>query len=406
MIHTLKRFQTILYPFFDFMFMGINYLIYILTSRYLSLAQYGQLNAMFSFLAILIVFGMSLQILIAKWVSEEEDIKSILQRTSSLWAQLIIFISIVMLVLHPILINILRSSYLQIIILTVIIMGHISLSFMRGIFQGRKQFFHMSITFGIEVCLKFVIILLILRIWPHVWTVMICVAAGMWVALAYSMRVLYVELYQTDLKENQKPTKYWRDYSKVFFAQFFIFYFTSIDVIVTNFYLPAESGVYAVVSRYGQVMLYVQLSVITVLFPYLNKIKKDKKVFVKATICAGLFFLLFSTIMCAGYFGFVKQTVTPIFGSRYSESAAYLGWIAIAYSFLTLSFYLIHILIILNRTKYIFILFLMSVSLCTGYVLFHSSIISIITIQICIYAMMLILLLSRLILIFKSGGNK
>lgn len=71
LMKNIKNYQDKLFPILDVSLNGVNYFAHIFSSWYLAQNIYGNLNALLSFLSILIVTGISFQTLVAKEVSRK-----------------------------------------------------------------------------------------------------------------------------------------------------------------------------------------------------------------------------------------------------------------------------------------------------------------------------------------------
>ena len=110
-----------------------------------------------------------------------------------------------------------------------------------------------------------------------------------------------------------------------------LFYYTSIDMVIFNYKLNEISGIYAVVLRYSQIILFISFSFITVFIPNLSSVVKDRISF-NIKVRKYFFILLgMQILLLIGYKTVLPISVGYLFGSKYIEAAKYLFMGSIMY---------------------------------------------------------------------------
>ncbi|AGF54178.1 O-antigen/teichoic acid export membrane protein [Clostridium saccharoperbutylacetonicum] len=394
MSNRVKKYQAMLFPVFDIALNGLNYFFQIFISWYLIPENYGVLNSLLSFLAIILVVGIAFQTYTAKEVAKgklkEVNIEGIFK--TSIFYMSVVFA--ILLITSPLIHGFTRGSYSAIILIMIISLVNILLSISRGIFQGSEEFFNLNKSFYIEVISKMLFILVAIRLFRNVEVILISILVGMTISLIYGLiknRTKF-KINRSSFKEITIKEHYLK-IVKVIIANFFFYFFTSIDMIMVNFYLPKESGIYAVVLKYSQVLQFVSLSIMTVFVTMLsnslnNKAEFDNKV---RKLFALILVLSIGTVIF--YKLVAPYTVEMFFGAIYKEARDYLWMGVVPYIFMIYTFLIININVILERTRYLWILFIGAILITILITIFHSNIQSIFIIESIFYFSLMTILL-------------
>lgn len=141
------KYQERIFPVLDIGLNGVNYLFHVFCSWYVSQQDYGQLNALLSILAVLLVAGITFQTYTAKEVAQNGVTAKRIYKTAFLY---IAVLTLMFLGLLEEIIVFTRSSHLSLALLFGVFILNLFLSILRGIFQGEKQFFNLNMNFYIE----------------------------------------------------------------------------------------------------------------------------------------------------------------------------------------------------------------------------------------------------------------
>ncbi len=385
-IKLIKDKQHVIFPFLDIALNGVNYLFHIYVSWYLFASDYGILNSLLALSAILFVTGISFQTYTAKQISKEKSNRSFSEIIKlGLFSGMII--SVLLLAISPFLISITRSDFLSIILVMAIFLSNLILSILRGGFQGRKEFLNLNASFYIEVLSKVFILFIFLRYFSNIHFVLLSILIGMVLSLLHgylkNKKHIHIKTAKTMVIKNRL-----RILSKIFIANFFLYFFTSIDMILVNYFIPEISGVFAVVLKYSQIIMFVGFSIITVFIPLLSGSKDEeefKKYFRKI-----FFIMIFLAVLGIIFYSLILPlTVDFFFDDQYSDASNYLLVGAVPYILLAFSFLMVNVNIILEKTKHLFILGISSVFLFIGLILFHDSIKTVFTVETIVYGILL-----------------
>lgn len=413
-----NNYQAILFPVLDVLLNGGNLLIHLYISWYLSTGDYGILNALFSLLFVLMIFGMSVQTYFAKRVSAPDHSEAELNRTSKVTGQIAGGIFIIMVALSIPMIRLLRSSFIQYGLVLLTFLFQSRLSFYRGLLQGNKAFFKLNISFYAEMITKLLILIPLLRVFKSVEIALASVLAGIIVSYFMtrrdakpltSIKSFEVNAFKPEskseskqdskqdfaLESTSKSSNILKGLFKVFSTQFFFYYFTAAVLILTNYYLGEVSGLYALSTRYGQIFIHVGLSIITVLIPYTSEVKASKEDFRKKVKLLLLIYTGIGLAMLIGYSVIMPIALKLLFGPSYQAAEVLIIPHAVGYFFLSISFYMASMEMISGGHEYIYILSAFSVALVAGLMKWHSSLIQILTFEVSLYVLMAFVLIFR-----------
>lgn len=385
----LKKYQKNIYPIFDLGLNGINYFTHIICSWFLSESSYGNLNALLSFLSILFVSGVSLQFLTAKEVAKNEILNFTIIKLAIKYLIFIIFIYFLFSMKLKLF---LHSNYFSLIILIFIFIFNTFLCIFRGIFQGNEEFLYLNISFYIEILSKFILLIIFFQFFKSEMAVLFAILLGMIFSFLQGFFYGFKRI-----NKNFSRYNYLKEFSYIFISNFFIYYFTSVDMILVNYKLNIESGIYAVVLRYSQLILFISFSVITTFVPTLSKYSNSIEV-LKSKIKKYLLILLsVHSILLILYIFILPFTIKYLFGMKYIQAEKYLYLGAIAYVFLANCFYLVNVNIILKRKLYLYLLSFFSIIYIIIFYLFINNILQVFLLSIITYLFLFISLTITLI---------
>ncbi|PJI09640.1 MULTISPECIES: oligosaccharide flippase family protein [Clostridium] len=403
-----KKLQEIIFPIFDVSLNGVNYFFHIFVSWYLIPDDYGKLNSLLSLISILTVIGVSFQTYTAKYISSNKDSKSNLKGIFKSSTVCFFIFTAFILLFSPVLIRTTKSDFISIVIIILILGSNIFLSVIRGIFQGTKNFFILNISFYIEVLFKILALFLLLRNKSNIYSVLLAILFGMIFSLIHGV---YKARRFLNLKQEVSEIKGIAvQVTNIYIANFFFNFFTSIDMIMVNYYLPRSSGIFAVVLKYNQLLTFASSSIFTVFIPLLTEKLYDRKKFNKCI--KNLFLIMVGvSIFTLIFYKFVMPyTVTIFFGKQYAHAKDYFFIGIISYIFLSFIFIIINIYIIIEKWIHFIVLFIASIAFMIIIALHHENITSIFYIEIIFYAVLFFILLMSVIHVLKpkkvEGGKE
>jgi len=401
-----KNYQAILFPIFDVLLNGGNLLIHLYISWYLNTNAYGILNALFSLLFVLMIFGMSIQTYFAKRISAQDFQPEEEIRIRNVSIQLTVFISILMITLTPLMIKLLRASVISYFIIITIFAYQLNLSYYRGYLQGKKMFLKLNLSFYLEMFVKLLVLIPVLRNYQNLEVALISVLAGIVVSYfstsrkarhndkRFESRRIFKDVFKID----RYMIQIYNDFFQVFSTQFFFYYFTAVVLILCNFYLQDQAGVYALSTRYGQIFIHIGLSVITVFIPYTSETTSNFKKFKKKVLKILGFYMITGFILLIGYSVIMPIALKLLFDQSYHGAGLVIIPQAVAYYFLSIAFFMASMEMVYGSKAYIAILGIFSVILMVALMYWHNTIIEVVHIEISVYTSMAIVLVLRFLL--------
>lgn len=348
--------QQIIYPLLDIPLSALNYAFLVFASWYLPRSDYGIVNSLLALLAITLMIGIAVQTLTAKQVSAlatEVDTTAIF-RLGGLAGLLV---CVIFLITMPVLQAITHGSVAALIALYLTFVCNIFVSIFRGIYQGQKRFLRLNLSFYIEVFGKTTTLLLFLMWFPTITTVIGAVLIGMALSLAYSLMTDWHERPSSRFTTTPQPiAPVLRQLSGIVAAQFFLQFFVTIDIILINYYSPYNAGAYAVVAKYGQLILFSFLSLQTVLFPILNRAAAARSAFQSVLRSVTIGYLVLSLLVVVVYHTIIPRTIPLFFGAAYADTVALITLSACVYCLLAFIHLLVNLFIIVSDARYLFCL--------------------------------------------------
>lgn len=386
------KYQDVLFPVFDVLLNGFNFLMHIYISWFISMNDYSIFNALLSLLAILFVMGISIQTYTNKELGKTKDDLSIASSLLSFIMILLVILNIIMIILIPTLMIVMRTSLISIVIIILIFDVNLLLSFYRGVMQSRQIFLKLNISFYIEVVSKLMIIVVLLPFFKGVVVPLLAILIGMLLSLGHAKKVLDKDL-ELKIKISKKLKKILNPLIQVIWSNFFLYYLTSINLIVANYFIGEKAGLYAVSLKFSQLILAIGFSVITVLVSYSSKLVLDLNAFTKYINKWLIRFVIGGGVILLAYHFVVRHMIQFLFGDIYSGAKEFIVIQGFAYVLLTISYYIISVMIIMNQKIHLYILGGVSCFLTFGLIVNHESIQSIIGIEVVSYSLLFVSLL-------------
>jgi len=381
------KFQGHLFPVLDALINAFNLMVHIYTSWMITKNEYGILNAVFSFITLIMVTGVSLQIYVAKMIADPMWTDEQFYSLKKYCQNIILKIGGLLLISLPLTKRLLRVNYSILILVIFIFITNGFVSIYRGVYQGKKQFLLLSRSFYIEAIIKLMSIVVLLFLYREKTFAVIGVLIGL-------MGALYVDHRKIGslMKATDREMKVDKQFGRIFSANFFYYYLTATTLIITNYFLPSQSGIFAVSIKYSQVYMHVGFSIITVLVPVLSKYKYDSKVFrqwlnrfITLCISGGLVALtLYKTVF--------PKTIDWLFGTTYIEAQEYIFLQAISYFAFVIASYFVTMEIIQDRKSYLKYLILGSIGLTIGLLFNHQNLQQIVIVELLTFSLIALLI--------------
>lgn len=379
---------------------GFNYFFHIIVSRASTGNDYGRFNALLSLASILFVTGISFQNYISRTLSQDVKIRKEMHSAAFNALILSMFLIGIVLVFHNPLETFIRSGFLSLGLVLAIFMVNLFLSIIRGIFQAREQYYRLNVSFYLEVISKIAFLFIIIQTGMTVEKALLSILCGMIIAFLHALIVSAPRLsrikrsWRIFLEDRKKSTLLvtMKKILLIIAGNIFLYYFIALDMLIVNKKFPADSGVFAVVLRYSQLVFFVGFSLFAVLTPRLNKAAANIPDFRKEWKKQLIALACIISISAIGYKWIFPYTVIPFFGDKFSEAGPFLPLAGITYSILLLIFYQVNVFIALRSRKYLFILIFLVFALPVALVLFADTIRQILLLELVLFSITFILL--------------
>lgn len=320
-------------------FNALNFFFHFAMVRLLTIADYGILATLFTITYILAVFSESIQVVITKYSSSENDkgrLKNLLKRALSKSLVLSTAFFAVYLIASIFLSSLLKIDYLLMALNGLIIFVVFFSPITRGILQGKKRFKALGWNMIIEAVIKFVLAIVFVVIGWKVYGAILGTIIGMILAIALS----FVSLRDiTKAKEKEAKIEGIYGYGKpAFIITLVILAFYSIDIIIAKIVFPPEvAGVYAIASILAKTIFAGTQPISKAMFPITSN---DGKVEGKhgSAFMNALFLLIGLILIALVAFYFLPELIIRIFsGQNIQEAASILIYLGIAVSLVSIS---------------------------------------------------------------------
>lgn len=397
--------QAYVFPILDVILNIFNLGSQVFISWYLLKDQFGVLTTTLGLLSVLIIFGISIQTFVAREVSKHRLISKDIITIYNLVLTFMLAILIGLVILSKPISILLITDVSNLILVSLIVFINGLVSFKRGVLQGYKDLIYLNLSFYIEVLVKLVVIAIVLPFIPRLQVVYIATGVGMLAAYindTYWLRRkhgIYERSYKLESISSvgSQISEVFTKVKDIAASNFGLFYLTSINMIIVNYFNHSLSGDYAVAIKYSQLVIFIGFSIITVIIPYASSSSNDMKS-IKTYVLR--FYILFFALGVVGlgvYKFIAPNTISLLFGDKYLGSGKYIMGQSISYILLIYCFLSISLYIAFDRKDYVYILMVGGAFITLGMIIFRSSIEGIIRVQIVSYLGLFILLTGKLI---------
>ena len=358
----------------------LNFAFHFFMARQLTVEDYGILATLFSIIYILSIFSESIQTVIVKFTTGENDngrLKNILKKSLRKSSYFSFFIFAFYLIICIPLAPLLKIEYPLMALNGLIIFFIFLAPVTRGIIQGGKKFRSLGVNMIAESSLKLISSVLFVylgfRVFGAIGGVIIGCLAGFGLSFLSLKEVMCA-------KEKQSETGGIYEYTApVFFMVLFLFAFFGLDVVIAKIFFSEKlAGAYAISSILAKTIFFGTHPISRAMFPLIaEKEKKDRSrnvlfnAFVILTIIVATALVLF-------YFasGFL---VSLFSGGEIKESAEILFSLGVATSLLAYTNLVILYKLSIGKTKRypllgLFVLFELILLSCFTQSLLHFSI--------------------------------
>lgn len=358
-----------------------NYLFQFFMSRYLSLEDYGAMNAAFSLMVIIGIPTSTIMFVVAKYISTfnargQDDKLSSLYRAS-----LTRMTTLGALLFSPFLLfNRQIAGYLNIddgwpvIIVGVAIFLTFALTINLGMLQGLKKFYYFGMGMGLNGLLKLIFGVIFIVIGFGLNGAVASVVFSSLVVLA--LTTIPVSFYL--LKRPIPLEKHTKDiflYSvPVFFSTLAFTVLTNIDLIfIKHFFSPQEAGLYAAVAVLGKIILYLPAAFVLALFPIVSESHASNQDTFKILDKGLLYTTAISLVGVLGFIFIPDITIKILFGSKFIVAAPLMKFYGMAMMLMSIISILVSFNLARDKTGFIYSLIIGCILLIILISFFHNT---------------------------------
>jgi len=330
---------------------ALNYLVHPILTRRLSVTEYGDFQALLSFVTILVFVGAVIQTTLTKEIALLKDTNegaiSILSKrvTRTLWLVGVV-VFIVVAFSAPSLTHFFNiNSQFGIILVSAILMYLAPLLVNRAILTGLQRFSDLSLSTFLEPAFRLLLIVLLVIVWPLRLTGA-AIALGGTSLLAFI--ISYFQIKKLNLARSTNNPSFFKPVVSygllVLWFTVLTQFFFNFDILFVKANFDAQSaGLYGALLTIGRIIFFIGSAIPLAMFPVIANLKKDTslkkfKVFVQA-----MGFSLILTVPIASFIAFFPElTIRIIVGAKYLSMASYLP-------LMTVVFFLETILIVVGQ---------------------------------------------------------
>lgn len=357
-----------------------SYFFQFFMGRYLSIEDYGAMNAVFSLMTVVAIPAGTITLVVAKYISvfkakEEEGKIAALYRNS-----LLNMTGVGALFFLPFLIfNAPITGYLKIYNgWPIIIIGvGIFLSFIvtvnLGMLQGLQSFYYLGAGMGLGGFLRLIFgVILILLGFGLNGAVAAPVLSALFIA---ALTIIPLSAYLRKQEVSGKNTRDILLYSvPVLLSTFAFTIITNIDlIIVKHLFTPEDAGLYAATVILGKTILYLPGALVLVLFPMVSEshaLNGDSfKILEKGLI----YTVIISLAGVFGFFLFPELAITMLYGKKFIAAVPLLKFYGLAMMFMAIISILISFNLARHRNDFIYTLVAGCIVLAVLLHFFHNS---------------------------------
>ncbi len=304
------------------------YLFNMLTGRMLGPALYGEFTALLSLTSILLVGGGAISIVTMKYASILYAKKNIsgLQKLFKKFSAYVFFLAMAMFIICIVLIHPIENYFSITKLLPVIItFSSFFFGFLiiinRGILQGSQKFFVFSLTNALEMFIRLVLGIALVKIGLGLTGSMSAVVLS--TAFVYLISLLFLKNIFSLKGKKEENFKF--DKKEIFnysmpalVSAGFLAVALNLDIIlVKHFFTPETAGVYAAVSTIGKIILYATSPIVGVMFPLISEKKETGEKHYKLLMFSILLTVVGALVILGVYFVAPGTVIKILYGSDY-----------------------------------------------------------------------------------------
>lgn len=388
---------------------GGNYLYNLILGRVLGPAQFADAAVLITFLLVLSFVAMTFQLVTAKFsvVFENDTFKNFISKIYKnativgigLGALIIVFANQLQAVFNT-------SSSSMFTIFGIGVPLYFLMSVNRGVFQGKKEFKSLSITYQAEMLSRLVITLALIFLFDIQSSVVIAVG----ILISFGFGLVPFKFKNLNFKKTIAIEASQSKQVKSFFIITAFYEFTQIiinnsDILLVKHYFDAyDAGLYASLALIGRIVYFVAWMFVMLLLPTVVQLKKEGKATAPILFKYVGYIAAIATAIVIGCALFPETAITILFGDSYLTMAPLLWKYALATGLFAISNIFAYYYLSLDRYIPVVISGVFGMLQMGLVIFFHDSLEQVVHMQ--IIAMVSLLVIQVIFFVFESKMKK
>lgn len=388
---------------------GGNYLYNLILGRVLGPAQFADAAVLITFLLVLSFVAMTFQLVTAKFsvVFENDTFKNFISKIYKnativgigLGALIIVFANQLQALFNT-------SSSSMFTIFGIGVPLYFLMSVNRGVFQGKKEFKSLSITYQAEMLSRLVITLALIFLFDIQSSVVIAVG----ILISFGFGLVPFKFKNLNFKKTIAIEASQSKQVKSFFIITAFYEFTQIiinnsDILLVKHYFDAyDAGLYASLALIGRIVYFVAWMFVMLLLPTVVQLKKEGKATAPILFKYVGYIAAIATAIVIGCALFPETAITILFGDSYLTMAPLLWKYALATGLFAISNIFAYYYLSLDRYIPVVISGVFGMLQMGLVIFFHDSLEQVVHMQ--IIAMVSLLVIQVIFFVFESKMKK
>ena len=388
---------------------GGNYLYNLILGRILGPEQFADAAVLITFLLVLSFVAMTFQLVTAKFsvVFDNEVFKNFVSRVYKNATLVGIGLGVLIIVFSTQLQNVFNTSTSNMFVIFGIgVPLYFLMSVNRGVFQGKKDFKSLSITYQAEMLSRLIITLGLIFLFNIQSSIVI--ATGILISFGFGLipfNFNNINFNITSVIEENRYKQVRHFFIITAFYELTQIIINNSDILLVKHYFESyEAGLYASLALIGRIVYFIAWMFVMLLLPTVVQLKKEGKatapiLFKYVGYIAGI-----ATVIVFGCALFPELTIKILFGDSYLAMAPLLWKYALATGLFAISNIFAYYYLSLDRYIPVVISGVFGVLQMSLVIFFHNSLEQVVHMQ--IVAMFLLLVLQVLFFFFDTKSNK
>jgi len=388
---------------------GGNYLYNLILGRVLGPAQFADAAVLITFLLVLSFVAMTFQLVTAKFsvVFENDTFKNFISKIYKnativglgLGALIIVFANQLQALFNT-------SSSSMFIIFGIGVPLYFLMSVNRGVFQGKKEFKSLSITYQAEMLSRLIITLALIFLFDIQSSVVIAVG----ILISFGFGLVPFKFKNLNFKKTIAIEASQAKQVKSFFVITAFYELTQIiinnsDILLVKHYFDAyDAGLYASLALIGRIVYFVAWMFVMLLLPTVVQLKKEGQATAPILFKYVGYIAVIATAIVVGCALFPETAITILFGDSYLTMAPLLWKYALATGLFAISNIFAYYYLSLDRYIPVVISGVFGMLQMGLVIFFHDSLEQVVHMQ--IIAMVLLLVIQVIFFVFESKMKK